>query len=267
MHQRKKILYPLIFIVTAILLLGSACSGTQTNTEVINPPIIEEPTEEVAAEQATFEEAVVIVSSDSQIEPASKPSLKESEPTQTPTTEEQSPLEPIKVEAEIASPTSEAAQPTPDPPDPSIEVDPSVGSLAPDFVLTSLTGETFSLVDLQGKNILINYWATWCPPCIKELPMLENLHQEYAGDDFIVITINGIEQDNLNDVQATVTEQGVTLPVLLDEGETFWDSYRILFLPTSIYIDEAGVIRFIKLGEQSEAEFFSMVEQLLSDQL
>ncbi len=267
MHQRKKILFPLIVIVTAILLLGSACSGTQTNTEIIDPPINEEPTEEVASEQLNFEEAVIVIASDSEIESASEPSLNESEPTQTPSTKEQSPVEPKKVEAEIVLPTPETAQPTPEPLDPSIEVDPSVGSLAPDFVLTTLDGETISLVDLHGKNILINYWATWCPPCIKELPMLENLHQEYAGEDFVVITINGIEQDNLNTVQATVTEQGVTLPVLLDEGETFWDSYRILFLPTSIYIDEAGVIRFIKLGEQSEAEFFSMVEQLLSDQL
>lgn len=279
MFQRKNNLTRLLILVPAILFLATACGGAEASS----------PPEEVAAAEAaelaiepesmeagapedtspSFEETVKESVAEAQSEAPSEPAAPPAEPlpSATPTATEQTPVETNEVEPETSEPTSEAPQPSNEEAPSDVAVDPSVGSLAPEFTLTTLDGETISLAELHGKNVLINYWATWCPPCLNELKALENVQKQFEGQDFVVITINGIEQDNLGDVEATVEEYGVTYPVLLDENETFWDAYRILFLPTSVYIDEQGIIRFIKFGEQSEAEFLSMVEQLLSDQL
>ena len=279
MFQRKINIPFFIFIVTAVLLLATACSGDQASPPPDDGVVVE------AAELAIEPESVdsdspkdtspsleVIVNegvSDNQSEAFIEPEATPVEPlpSPTPTTAVQTPDETNEEEPEISEPTSESAQPSDEELPVNVAVDPSVGSLAPGFTLTTLDGETISLAELRGKNVLINYWATWCPPCLNELTALENVQKQYEGQDFVVITINGIEQDNLGDVQATVEEYGITYPVLLDENESFWDDYRILFLPTSVYINEQGIIRFIKFGEQSEAEFSTMVDQLLSDQL
>jgi len=146
-------------------------------------------------------------------------------------------------------------------------IQPEVGFSAPDFSLTTLKGDTVSLSSLRGKNVVINYWVTWCVPCMDELVALENLHRVYQGSDFELLTVNGIEQDNLLEVTQTVQDRGLTYPVLLDEGENFWKSYQVLFLPTSFFIDENGIIRSILFGGDSEADFKSRIEQLISDQL
>ena len=279
MFQRKNNLPILIIIITAIMLLATACSGAQASSppedaaaaEAAEIAIEPESVDAVAPEETnpTFEETVkeAVVETQGEVlgEPAAPPS--EPLPSATPTAVEPTPAETNEGEPETSEPTSEASQPSIEEAPADVAIDPSVGSLAPEFTLTTLEGETISLAELRGKNVLINYWATWCPPCLNELIALENVQKQYEGQDFVVITINGIEQDILGDVQATVEEYGITYPVLLDENEIFWDAYRVLFLPTSVYINEQGIIRFIKFGEQSEAEFSSMVEQLLSDQL
>jgi peroxiredoxin len=279
MFQRKINKPIFIIIVTAVLLLATACSGDQASPPPDDVVVVE------AAELAIEPESVdsdspkdtspsleVIVNegvSDNQSEALIEPEAPPVEPLRSPTpiTAVQTPDETNEDGPEISEPTSESAQPSDEEVPSNVAIDPSVGSLAPGFTLTTLDGETISLAELRGKNVLINYWATWCPPCLNELIALENVQKQYEGQDFVVITINGIEQDNLGDVQATVEEYGITYPVLLDENESFWDDYRILFLPTSVYINEQGIIRFIKFGEQSEAEFSTMVDQLLSDQL
>jgi peroxiredoxin len=163
-------------------------------------------------------------------------------------------------------PESEAETQTIDPAD-LPPAQPEVGFSAPDFSLTTLNGDTVSLSGLRGKNVVINYWVTWCVPCMEELVALENLHRVYQGQDFELLTVNGIEQDNLAEVTQTVQDRGLTYPVLLDEGENFWKSYQVLFLPTSFFIDENGIIRSILFGGDSEADFKSKIDQLLSDQL
>ena len=278
MVQRKNNLPIFLIPIIIILLVSTACSGAQAFT----------PTEEVAAvetkvitsesesldadvsEEADppLEETINQAVMEAKIEPTSEPAAAPSEPlpSATPVTD-QTQADKVEVQVEEILPTLELSESSYEEVPSDLIVDASVGSLAPDFRLTTLDGENISLADLQGKNVLINYWATWCPPCLNELTALENIQNQFEHQDFLVVTINGIEQDNLGDVQATVQEYGITYPVLLDENETFWDSYRILFLPTSIYIDEVGIIRFIKFGEQSEAEFVDMIQQLLSDQL
>ena len=279
MFHRKNNKSQLLILGIAILLLATACSGAQASTppeEVVaaeaaelaaepESAAVDESKEQNPSFEETVKEAVAEAQSESPSEPAALP--EQPLPSPTPIVSEQTSVDSSVLESETTLPTLEAPQPSNEEAPSDLTVDPSVGSLAPDFALTTLDGENISLADLHGKNVLINYWATWCPPCLNELTALENIQSQFEGQDFVVVTINGIEQDNLGDVQATVQEYGITYPVLLDENESFWDAYRILFLPTSIYINEQGIIRFIKFGEQTETEFSDMIEQLLSDQL
>jgi thiol-disulfide isomerase/thioredoxin len=123
------------------------------------------------------------------------------------------------------------------------------------------------LADLRGKNILINYWVTWCIPCMDELPILSRLNQDYQDQNVIILTVNGIEQDQLGEVQQLVAELGLTQPVLLDENESFWSTYLVQFLPTSFFIDTEGIIRHIMLGSATEDVIRSKIDQLIVNQL
>jgi thiol-disulfide isomerase/thioredoxin len=145
--------------------------------------------------------------------------------------------------------------------------DPGVGFAAPDFSLKTLDGGTLSLSDLRGKNIMLNYWASWCIPCMEELPILEKIHQDYRDGDLVIVTVNGIQQDDLGTVNETVGSLGLTLPVVLDEGESIWNTYLVRFLPTSFFIDDQGIIRNIQLGSVSEADLRLKIDRLISDQL
>lgn len=145
--------------------------------------------------------------------------------------------------------------------------EPAIGSLAPEFNLQTLDGQSVQLSELRGKNLLISYWVTWCIPCMEELPVLNRIHQEYQSKDLVILSVNGIQQDELDKVTATISEMGITLPVVLDQSEILWDSYWVRFLPTSFFIDETGVIRYIQLGSLTEENLRTKIEQLISDQL
>jgi len=146
-------------------------------------------------------------------------------------------------------------------------VDPSKGFSAPEFSLSTITGSNLTLSELRGKNVVLNYWKSWCVPCMEELVALENLHRTYQDENLIILSVNGIEDDNLDDVNKIIQEKDLTYPVILDYGEVFWKSYKVLFLPTSFFIDEQGVIRDIAIGGDSEADFKLRIDQLITDQL
>ena len=145
--------------------------------------------------------------------------------------------------------------------------DVKVGFSAPNFSLTTLDGKTVQLSDLRGQNVLVNYWVTWCDPCIEELGFLDEIGQEYLARGFTILSVNGLAQNPLPDVEAVVNQNGLTFPILLDEKDGFYQAYLVKFLPTSFFIDENGVIRHIQLGSATEDVFRSKIEQLISDQL
>jgi len=158
-----------------------------------------------------------------------------------------------------------AAQPVTQDALPPTEV--KVGFSAPNFSMTTLDGRTVQLSDLRGQNVLINYWVTWCDPCIEELGFLDQIGQEYLARGFTILSVNGLAQNPLPDVEAVVNQNGLTFPILLDENDGFYQTYLVKFLPTSFFIDENGVIRHIQLGSATEDVFRSKIEQLLTDQL
>ncbi len=141
---------------------------------------------------------------------------------------------------------------------------PQAGFLAPDFTLTTLEGETVSLSDFRGQAVLVNYWATWCPPCKAEMPAMQRTYEAYRDQGFVVLAVNATNQDALADVEAFVREYGLTFPVLLDESGSMGALYRVNALPTSFFIRPDGVIEEVVIGgPMSEALISTRIETLL----
>lgn len=122
---------------------------------------------------------------------------------------------------------------------------PKVGEQAPNFSLVGLNGEEVELKDYQGKTVFVNFWGTFCPPCVNEMPLLETVHNEYA-DHMVVLGVN-LDEPKLT-VSSFVERTGVTFPILLDDM-TVQKQYGVGQYPTTIVINPAGKIIDIKLGE------------------
>ena len=113
-----------------------------------------------------------------------------------------------------------------------------VGAKAPDFELKTLAGDTVKLSDLKGKKVMLNFWATWCPPCKAEMPAMEEFHKE-VGEDIVILAVN---IDPHLDVKAFVDENKITFPIPLDEEDTVNETYQVLSIPTTYFIDTKGNI-------------------------
>lgn len=124
-------------------------------------------------------------------------------------------------------------------------VAPYPGYRAPDFAFEDLEGNLVRLSDLRGKPVLLNFWATWCPPCRKEIPDLQKFHDEY-GDRIVLLGINWGE--DVAEVQRFLERYGATYTNLMDKNGKFFVLYRLTGLPTSYWIDEEGIIRGMWLG-------------------
>jgi len=113
---------------------------------------------------------------------------------------------------------------------------------APELTLTDLNGETTSLTDYRGQVILVNLWATWCPPCKEEMPTLQSFHNKYEDDGFAVIAIN--DGDPTPDVVQFVMDYKLTFPVWLDPTYIATEeAFKTLNLPSSFVIDRNGTVR------------------------
>ena len=116
-----------------------------------------------------------------------------------------------------------------------------VGNLAPDFQLKNLDGQSVSLSDLQGKPVLINFWATWCHPCIYEMPYLQQVYEEWSDKGLMVLAINIGESSA--QVEAFMQSHDLSLPVLLDAKQAVAQKYNIWSIPTTFFIDKDGIIQ------------------------
>lgn len=135
------------------------------------------------------------------------------------------------------------------------------GQIAPDFTLTTLDGDTVSLSDLRGKVVLVNFWASWCPPCVAELPTIHQFYQSHQADGFVVLAVNA--QENRGTVSGFINQHGYTFPVLLDPDSVAADEYGIRALPTSFIVDKNGEIQYVHRGEIDTATLKEIVEPLL----
>lgn len=126
------------------------------------------------------------------------------------------------------------------------EIGLEVGQIAPDFELEALDGGTVKLSDLRGERVMINFWATWCPPCRAEMPDMQRFHED---TDIKILAVNLIEtESSFDNVPAFLDELGLTFPVLLDEGSELSTAYQIVAYPTTFMVDGDGRIQYKMLG-------------------
>ncbi len=121
-----------------------------------------------------------------------------------------------------------------------------VGIPAPDFQYQDADGQSFSLSDLRGNPVLINFWATWCSPCRIEMPYLQQIYDRFSGKGLVLLAINNGESSSR--VGEFMQSQGFSFPVLLDIRGSIAQSYNIVGLPTTFYIDKDGIIQDMKVG-------------------
>lgn len=125
---------------------------------------------------------------------------------------------------------------------------PAVGRPAPDFTLTTLGGDTVTLSDLRGTPVVLNFWATWCGPCRREMPALQAAAERFDGQ----VLVLGVDQgEDPQIVQDFVTEMGVTFPIPLDDEYLVGDTYNIRGMPTTFFVDDKGIIRHLWVGEMN----------------
>ena len=144
--------------------------------------------------------------------------------------------------------------------EPALEAAPVKGHPAPEITLETTAGETVTLSDFKGKPVLINFWATWCPPCRAEMPDFQALHRE-LGDDVVVFSVNASSQDN-GDVNAFMEEFGITFPVLLDKTGLAGVTYNVRGLPTTVFVDRNGVINEVFTGGLNKAYLEAKLSEL-----
>lgn len=141
---------------------------------------------------------------------------------------------------------------------------PQAGFPAPDFTLKTAEGQTYTLSELKGQAILVNVWATWCPPCKAEMPAIEKMYNEYKEQGFVVLAVNSTFQDNPLNIAPFTTEYGLTFPILLDETSDVSRAYQVRSLPSSYFINRYGTITEVVIGgPMSEALLRTRIEEAL----
>lgn len=128
---------------------------------------------------------------------------------------------------------------------------PQVGNPAPDFSLETVDGAQVSLSDLRGTPVLINFWATWCGPCVVEMPNIQEYYERYPGR-FEVLAVNADESQR--EVAAFAGKMNLTFPLLLDPGNQVNSLYRLRGYPTTFLVDAEGVVQVQHIGSLSEEQ-------------
>lgn len=137
-----------------------------------------------------------------------------------------------------------------------------IGSPISNFSLVDLNGATHQMADLKGRVVLINAWATWCPPCRAEMPALQEFYQAYQNQGFSLLAVNAGEDAATAD--AFIQQMGFSFPVLLDPGTNVLVGLGIDAFPTSILIDRDGTVATIHVGYYDPADVAADILPLLT---
>ena len=138
---------------------------------------------------------------------------------------------------------------------------PLAGKTAPEIDLVSLDGERVTLSSLRGRPVLINFWATWCPPCRAEFPLMVEAYADHADDGLQILGI--LHDDAAEGARAFAADQDATWPMLLDPEDEAWKDYLGVGLPTSFYVDANGIVRAFSVGPFSEAGLAAQLATIL----
>ena len=141
---------------------------------------------------------------------------------------------------------------------------PQVGFLAPDFTLQNEAGEFVSLSDFRGKAVLVNLWASWCTPCQREMPAMQNVYDQYKEQGFVVLAVNVTSQDSRANAIAFAESLNLTFPILFDVNGEVALAYQMRAFPSSYFIGIDGIIQEVVIGgPMAEALLQVRAEQLL----
>lgn len=133
---------------------------------------------------------------------------------------------------------------------------------APDFALADVDGNLVRSSSFNGQVVLVNFWATWCPPCLAEIPNLQALHGAYQAKGFQVIGI-AIDSGGAKSVKAFVRKMGMSYPVLMGNDKVARDYGGIVGVPTTFLVDRSGAIVRKFLGEQERRVFEEAIKKVI----
>lgn len=143
---------------------------------------------------------------------------------------------------------------------------PQVGFLAPDFDLDTLDDTAVSLSALRGRVVVVNLWASWCPPCRAEMPALQAVYEEFAAQGLVVLGVNMTYQDSAVEASSFAAELGLSFPIAFDYSGEVARSYGMRALPSTYFVDSRGVIQQVIIGGPlNEAVLRSIVTDLLEE--
>ena len=134
---------------------------------------------------------------------------------------------------------------------------------APDLQLHDITGNTVSLSDYQGQVVLVNNWATWCPPCRQEMPILDAYFRDHRHQDFVIVAIEAGDAADL--VADFANRYGMSFPVWVDPSSSALNSFRNNYLPSSYLIDKEGQVVMVWSGAVTRASLEENITPLLKD--
>lgn len=136
---------------------------------------------------------------------------------------------------------------------------------APDFTLKSRTGENIKLSELRGEVVMLNFWASWCAPCRKEMPLLEEIYKKYSDLGFTLLAVNVEEDSSKADI--LLKDIPVTFPVLFDNTNKVTKLYKVVAMPSTVIIDRDGNQRYLHRGYLPgyEEEYKKQVKELIRE--
>jgi len=126
------------------------------------------------------------------------------------------------------------------------------GALAPDFLLGRLDGSELRLSDLRGQPVVLNFWATWCAPCRKEIPQFVDASERFREQGLVVVGVN--LQEGKSIVRPYADDFGMDFPIVIDVDGEVGDAYRLLGLPVTYFIDREGIVRSVFTGPFQESD-------------
>lgn len=136
-----------------------------------------------------------------------------------------------------------------------------VGDQAPNFVLTDVEGNKHRLSDYRGKGVFLNFWGTWCKPCEKEMPYMNNQYKVFRDQGVEILAVNVGESDFA--VNKFINKHHLVFPVLIDKKKDVLQTYGIVPLPTTVMIDPNGKVTHISKGELTEKNIEALMKSVM----
>ncbi len=127
------------------------------------------------------------------------------------------------------------------------------GDRGPDFTLPAPNGRTVSLSDFRGKIVMVHFWATWCPPCVEELPTLAMLNQSMSDKDFVMLAVS-VDEGGADAVTSFMNRNNLNVPVLLDPDRATASRYGTYKFPETYILDREGIVRYKIIGPRDWRE-------------